>query len=218
MPRRSSPGAVALPTAACRPPSPIPTGATPIHKLIEQAGDQRAGLPADRRRDDWRGDAPAGLRTRSRSSTARAGRRSSTPAACTTPAIAARTTTPACSSKSCDDENARKGYCLYKMGCHGPVTYNACSVTKWNDGVPAIRSSRATAASAAAKKASGTTARSISTWPRSPASASRARPTRSARLSASPRVAGAAARGRHQHPQATDIDRRVHKPKTVERR
>jgi len=34
-----------------------------------------------------------------------------------------------------DDENARKGYCLYKMGCKGPVTYNACSVTKWNDGV-----------------------------------------------------------------------------------
>ena len=37
--------------------------------------------------------------------------------------------------ESWDDENARKGYCLYKMGCKGPVTYNACSVTKWNDGV-----------------------------------------------------------------------------------
>ena len=36
--------------------------------------------------------------------------------------------------ESWDDENARKGYCLYKMGCRGPVTYNACSVTKWNDG------------------------------------------------------------------------------------
>jgi hydrogenase small subunit len=32
-----------------------------------------------------------------------------------------------------DDENARKGYCLYKMGCRGPVTYNACAVTKWNE-------------------------------------------------------------------------------------
>ena len=31
-----------------------------------------------------------------------------------------------------DDDAARKGYCLYKMGCRGPVTYNACSVTKWN--------------------------------------------------------------------------------------
>ena len=36
--------------------------------------------------------------------------------------------------ESFDDENARKGYCLYKMGCRGPVTYNACSVTKWNEG------------------------------------------------------------------------------------
>lgn len=33
-----------------------------------------------------------------------------------------------------DDENARKGYCLYKVGCRGPVTYNACAVTKWNEG------------------------------------------------------------------------------------
>lgn len=36
--------------------------------------------------------------------------------------------------ESWDDEKARKGYCLYKMGCRGPVTYNACSVTKWNEG------------------------------------------------------------------------------------
>jgi hydrogenase small subunit len=36
--------------------------------------------------------------------------------------------------ESWDDENARKGYCLYKMGCKGPVTYNACSVVRWNDG------------------------------------------------------------------------------------
>ena len=33
-----------------------------------------------------------------------------------------------------DDDGARKGYCLYKMGCRGPVTYNACSVTRWNGG------------------------------------------------------------------------------------
>ena len=32
-----------------------------------------------------------------------------------------------------DDEGARNGYCLYKMGCRGPVTYNACSVTRWNE-------------------------------------------------------------------------------------
>jgi hydrogenase small subunit len=34
-----------------------------------------------------------------------------------------------------DDDKARRGYCLYKMGCRGPVTYNACSVVKWNGGV-----------------------------------------------------------------------------------
>jgi hydrogenase small subunit len=34
-----------------------------------------------------------------------------------------------------DDENAKRGYCLYKMGCRGPVTYNACGVTRWNNGV-----------------------------------------------------------------------------------
>jgi len=35
--------------------------------------------------------------------------------------------------ESFDDDHARKGYCLYEMGCRGPVTYNACAVTKWND-------------------------------------------------------------------------------------
>jgi hydrogenase small subunit len=34
-----------------------------------------------------------------------------------------------------DDENARRGYCLYKMGCRGPVTYNSCGVIRWNAGV-----------------------------------------------------------------------------------
>jgi len=33
-----------------------------------------------------------------------------------------------------DDDNARKGYCLYKVGCKGPTTYNACSTTRWNGG------------------------------------------------------------------------------------
>jgi len=37
--------------------------------------------------------------------------------------------------ESFDDENARKGYCLYKMGCKGPNTYNSCGVIKWNNGV-----------------------------------------------------------------------------------
>jgi hydrogenase small subunit len=34
-----------------------------------------------------------------------------------------------------DDEGARLGYCLYKMGCRGPTTYNACSSIGWNDGL-----------------------------------------------------------------------------------
>lgn len=37
--------------------------------------------------------------------------------------------------ESFDDENAKKGYCLYKVGCKGPSTYNACGNMKWNGGV-----------------------------------------------------------------------------------
>jgi len=33
-----------------------------------------------------------------------------------------------------DDEGARKGWCLFKLGCKGPITYNACATMKWNDG------------------------------------------------------------------------------------
>ena len=33
-----------------------------------------------------------------------------------------------------DDEGARKGWCLYKLGCKGPTTSNACATMKWNDG------------------------------------------------------------------------------------
>ncbi|RKZ83260.1 MAG: Ni/Fe hydrogenase [Candidatus Parabeggiatoa sp. nov. 1] len=38
-------------------------------------------------------------------------------------------------AESFDDEGAKKGWCLYKLGCKGPVTYNACATTKWNAGV-----------------------------------------------------------------------------------
>lgn len=34
-----------------------------------------------------------------------------------------------------DDEGAKQGWCLYKMGCKGPTTYNACAITQWNNGV-----------------------------------------------------------------------------------
>jgi hydrogenase small subunit len=33
-----------------------------------------------------------------------------------------------------DDDGAKAGWCLYKLGCKGPTTYNACATTKWNGG------------------------------------------------------------------------------------
>jgi len=38
-------------------------------------------------------------------------------------------------ASSFDDEGARKGWCLFEVGCKGPVTYNACATLKWNGGV-----------------------------------------------------------------------------------
>jgi len=38
-------------------------------------------------------------------------------------------------AKTFDDEGARNGWCLYELGCKGPVTHNACATTKWNGGV-----------------------------------------------------------------------------------
>ena len=33
-----------------------------------------------------------------------------------------------------DDEHARTGYCLHKVGCQGPTPYHACSTVRWNEG------------------------------------------------------------------------------------
>jgi hydrogenase small subunit len=33
-----------------------------------------------------------------------------------------------------DDENARKGWCLYHVGCKGPATYSPCPIFLWNGG------------------------------------------------------------------------------------
>jgi hydrogenase small subunit len=38
-------------------------------------------------------------------------------------------------AKSYDDEGAREGWCLYKLGCKGPTTYNACAAIKWDGGL-----------------------------------------------------------------------------------
>ncbi len=37
--------------------------------------------------------------------------------------------------ESFDDAGAKQGWCLYKVGCKGPTTYNACALTQWNNGV-----------------------------------------------------------------------------------
>ncbi|MCD8510134.1 MAG: hydrogenase small subunit [Bacillus sp. (in: Bacteria)] len=34
-----------------------------------------------------------------------------------------------------DDEGAKIGYCLYKVGCVGPTTYSSCGEMRWNGGV-----------------------------------------------------------------------------------
>ena len=31
-----------------------------------------------------------------------------------------------------DDESARKGYCLYSVGCKGPATFSPCPIFQWN--------------------------------------------------------------------------------------
>lgn len=38
-------------------------------------------------------------------------------------------------AKTFDDEGARAGWCLYKLGCKGPTTYNACASMKWQGGL-----------------------------------------------------------------------------------
>lgn len=38
-------------------------------------------------------------------------------------------------ANSFDDEGAKKGYCLYKLGCKGPTTYNSCATLKWSGGL-----------------------------------------------------------------------------------
>lgn len=66
--------------------------------------------------------------------------------------------------KAWDDEGARKGWCLFKMGCRGPVTFNSCSTTKWNGGI-SFPIGSGTAAWGAASRASGMTLPSTNGFP-----------------------------------------------------
>jgi hydrogenase small subunit len=34
-----------------------------------------------------------------------------------------------------DDAGSKAGWCLYKMGCRGPVTYNSCGNMRWWQGL-----------------------------------------------------------------------------------
>jgi hydrogenase small subunit len=38
-------------------------------------------------------------------------------------------------ARSFDDRGAREGWCLYRLGCKGPTTYNACASLKWDRGL-----------------------------------------------------------------------------------
>jgi hydrogenase small subunit len=35
-------------------------------------------------------------------------------------------------AQSFDDEGARKGWCLYQVGCKGPATFSPCPIFQWN--------------------------------------------------------------------------------------
>lgn len=37
-------------------------------------------------------------------------------------------------AESFDDENARRGHCLYRLGCKGPATFAPCATLEWNLG------------------------------------------------------------------------------------
>ena len=70
---------------------------------------------------------------RCRSSTSSAGRCSPTAARFTSTARAARTSTPAASRTQFGDEGHRQGYCLYKLGCKGPMTHANCSTLAFGE-------------------------------------------------------------------------------------
>ena len=38
-------------------------------------------------------------------------------------------------AESYDDEGSKAGWCLYKLGCRGPETYNSCGNMRWFQGM-----------------------------------------------------------------------------------
>ena len=161
-PRRSSPGAAAPRMAASRPPSPIRPAPRPIHKLITGKPIIKVpGCPPI-------GEVMAGTIVHLLAFDTIPAAGSHRPAEGVLLAPRARHLLPPPNYdaglfvESWDDENARKGYCLYKMGCRGPVDLQRLRRHALEQRRQLPDPVAATAASAAAKRTSGTTARSTS--------------------------------------------------------
>ena len=166
---------------------------------------------ARRSREVMAGDdrPPAGLRPHPAARRPRAGRRRSTRAASTTPATAGRTTTPASSSSRSTTRTRKRGLLPLQDGLPRPGHLQRLRRHRAGTTASATRSSPATAASAAARRTSGTTARSTSTWPSFPGFGIE---TTADKVGAGGRRGhGRRHRGprrRHQHPQAQADQRR----------
>ena len=93
---------------------------------------QHVPLPGQRRGPARGAHLRPRLREAAASSTRSAGRSSSTASSSTTTASAAPTSRTASSSRRSATSTAPKSWCLYKVGCKGPVTYAPCPVTRWN--------------------------------------------------------------------------------------
>ena len=182
-PRRRSPSAAARATATSRPRSPNPTGAMGVGDYLKDAAASRTRSVINISRcpghaEDLVAALTYVLVTAScPSSTPSAGRCSST---------ARRSTTAACAAAHFEAgefvESVRRralratGWCLYKIGCKGPVTYAPCGVTRWNGHVSWCVTTRR--ARAAPSPTSGTSSRrSTSRRPTSTCPASAASPT-----------------------------------------
>ena len=134
--------------------APNPTRATPVHKVIlDKPIIKVPGCPPI-------AEVMTGVVTymltfdRIPELDRQGGPRCSTASASTTSATAVRTSTRASLSNP-STTKTRKGYCLYKVGCKGPTTYNACSTVRWNDGTSwPVQSGHGCLA--ARKRASGT--------------------------------------------------------------
>jgi len=134
MQRPSSRSAAALPSAVYRAPNPNPTGAVPVSELTDKPVINISGCPPIP--EAMTGTIAYLLSFAALPDLDHLGR----PRAFFGEAIHDRCYRrpfyeKGLFAKSFDDEGARQGWCLYEVGCKGPVTYNACATLKWNGGV-----------------------------------------------------------------------------------